>query len=448
MIPRILHRVWLGKAPIPEQQEQFWKRWQELHPKWEFRTWRDDDILWLQNRPLLPKLRSHSSRTDIVRYEVLLKHGGVYVDTDMEPLRSLEPLLEMPLTAFAGFESPKALCTATMGAEPGHSAVQLLVANISKWAKRHERAHETKQTGPGYLTEMWRGRHDVTLLESTAFYPVPWDDQRGLGGDYPKTSFAVHHWAKSWDVPGGQAWQPKARKAALLVPYRAGDPHRDAVWAWMKARWKHHLPDVPIVTGTNRGEFNRSKAVNAAARKAPADAEVFIIVDADIWCAPQVVQACIEETVDYAVPWRQILKLDERITRYFLAQDPAKVELSTRKLQGHIAWRGSGYFGGMIMVARNAFEGVGGMDERFSGWGFEDTAFVYKMDELAGRSSFNSDRGWANMVHFWHAPQPEALNGIRQRSVDLFNEYREKRGLPPWNKPTADKEFARAASVR
>ena len=438
MIPRILHRVWLGSAPIPEQQEQFWEKWQQLHPGWEFRTWRDDDITWIPNYRTLPQLASHSSRSDLVRFAVLQKYGGVYVDTDVEPLRSFEPIMGMPLGAFAGWESKSAICTAVMGAEPHHPATLALVKGVDMWRRNHLRSHETTQTGPGFLTHTWKHRNDVTLFPPGMFYPVPWDDKSGLGGEYPPQSFAVHHWARSWDNT------PTPRKAALLVPFRPDGGQREAIWMWMRQRWERHFPDVPILLhdGGRSKLFNRARAVNRAAALAPEDTEVFIIADTDVWVAPKAVRLAVETVVDYKMPWTQTLKINQRKTSELLTIDPNKVELTQSSIRNFVEWRGQGYFGGLIVVSKAAFEAVGGMDERFKGWGFEDTAFVYAMDEVVGRKRFNGDRLPYVMMHFWHEKQEGAQRGQPiESSEKLFNEYRARRGLPPWMRRTANKEF-------
>ena len=48
---------------------------------------------------------TNAQKADVLRYEVLYAHGGVYLDTDVEYLRNIEPLLA-GCDAFIGEERP------------------------------------------------------------------------------------------------------------------------------------------------------------------------------------------------------------------------------------------------------------------------------------------------------------------------------------------------------
>src|SRR5439155_11415662 len=43
-IPRLLHQVWVGSAPMADEQREFIAGWKRLHPDWEHRLWTDDDL--------------------------------------------------------------------------------------------------------------------------------------------------------------------------------------------------------------------------------------------------------------------------------------------------------------------------------------------------------------------------------------------------------------------
>ena len=54
--------------------------------------------------------------TDYMRLYVLYKYGGIYLDTDIEMLKSFDDFLEYD--SFIGLESSYTLCTAVIGAKP------------------------------------------------------------------------------------------------------------------------------------------------------------------------------------------------------------------------------------------------------------------------------------------------------------------------------------------
>lgn len=63
--------------------------------------------------------------------------------------------------------------------------------------------------------------------------------------------------------------------AAVCVPWRPGDFHRNAAWEYVRAFWS----DSPVFIGDTDGPFNRAAARNAAA--ALTDSDILIFADAD-----------------------------------------------------------------------------------------------------------------------------------------------------------------------
>jgi inositol phosphorylceramide mannosyltransferase catalytic subunit len=200
MIPRIAHRVWLDE-PIPEKFEVFWRRLAQLHPDWTLLTWNDSAALdFLRCRAEFDGAATWAGKSDVLRYELLWRFGGVYLDTDVEPLRAFDELLDGG--PFVGWEDQNLLCPTVIGAPPGHAAVDDLLERLPAWVADRPDAPPNQATGPYFLTDRWRERTDVRRLKPIAFYPVGWWEKDRLGGPYPKASFAVHHWAAGW-LPEG-----------------------------------------------------------------------------------------------------------------------------------------------------------------------------------------------------------------------------------------------------
>lgn len=98
---KIIHQTWKNKD-IPHDlfHKEWIDSWLKFHPDWEYKLWTDDD-----NRNLI-KEHYHEyldfydrypapiQRADIVRYFILHKFGGLYVDLDCIALRSLDTIIE------------------------------------------------------------------------------------------------------------------------------------------------------------------------------------------------------------------------------------------------------------------------------------------------------------------------------------------------------------------
>lgn len=196
-IPRILHRT--VPAVTDPVVEDYWNRWMDLHPEWEYRTWRDP--LDPADFPLTSEFWRHAENgaqlADMVRLEVLVTHGGVYVDSDVEPLRRLDSLTSVP--AFAAYEDERCIPNAVLGAAAGHPAIRacldLMLSRIPG---------PTWEAGPGVTTEVLPTYPDVLLLPPGSFYPYHYREKHRARENFRKTqpwAFAVHHWAGSWLAP-------------------------------------------------------------------------------------------------------------------------------------------------------------------------------------------------------------------------------------------------------
>lgn len=460
MIPRVLHRIWLDE-PVPAEYDAYWERFRELHPDWQLVTWDDSSKLdWLRCRATYDQATTHAGRSDVLRYEILAAQGGVYVDTDVEPLRALDELLEDD-RPFAAWEDDTVLCPTVMGASAGHPAVEALLLALPAWAARHRPSEPNKQTGPLFLTEVWRPRADVRRLPPSAFYPVGWWERDLLGNvEYPPESFAVHHWAKGWGQP--HAAQPPARttppprrpivraaiaeapqpepadpeRVSLLVPFRAeeGDDTRTVAWEWIRERWALTFPGAELVVGTDEGTpFSKSTAVNDAFSRSTRD--VLVLADADAWMDPEILLRAgglALQTGRLVIPWRKVVRLKKQDSDPMLA-GPADAEFNlTREVrQRAFASPSTRTAATVIVISRESFMAVEGMDPRFRGWGWEDVCFGVACAKLVGnaRHMLQGDavclyhpRPVANGQRVWEG---EAAGSAANRELNSF--YRNAR---------------------
>lgn len=171
-----------------------------------------------------------------------------------------------------------------------------------------------------------------------------------------------------------------APRTAVLVPRRDGRPDRDKLWAFTRGWWTEHV-QLPIIEGhhlATEGPFNRSAAINRAA-DAAGDWEVAVVIDADVLLDPGQVHAavaCAARTGAMVVGFTERLHLNGGGT--------AKVVKGWR---GN--WRPYARIVAMesvsscVAVRRDLWTKVGGFDEAFAGWGWEDVAFRIHAEAIA-----------------------------------------------------------------
>ena len=169
------------------------RTWADHNPGWASRLWRDKDIPPLRNQAAYDGARSWAQKADVARYEILLDHGGVYLDTDVECVRPLTPILE-GIDAFAGWENDDLMGNAILGCVPGHGWMQAVVDALADAVNAHWLTLD--QTGPAFLTSVTRGRDDVAVFPPVRFYP--WGSTEAPAAQVPEATVAIHHWNRSW----------------------------------------------------------------------------------------------------------------------------------------------------------------------------------------------------------------------------------------------------------
>lgn len=212
-IPKLFHWIWLGPKPLPEEFAGYIAGWKALHPGWEFRLWTDNDRPPLKNEQPFRDAKNWAQKSDILRYELLHMFGGVYLDTDFECLKNIDPLL-VGVSAFSAWEDPASIAVGVMGCTPGHTLfgelIDALPANIATTT------NQVLQTGPGFFTKFVRDRKDITLFPSQSFYPIHYS---GMTFGSRDAAYADHKWAHSWrDADIVPAAQPTAFRTNSLPP--------------------------------------------------------------------------------------------------------------------------------------------------------------------------------------------------------------------------------------
>lgn len=204
-------------------------------------------------------------------------------------------------------------------------------------------------------------------------------------------------------------------KTVILVPWRGGDAHRERLWAFVRPLWERF--GWPVVEGRSpAGPFNRSAAVNDAARRAGAW-DIAVIIDADTYVLPAQVRRAIataQSTGSLSYPhtrWRGLSASGTRVVMagYRGPWDRYAVQTLPMTVSSCLA------------VPRGLWETVGGMDERFRGWGFEDRAFHIACDTFGG-----VERIPGPVFHLWHTSKHRHRRGEvdYQRNQALSRRYR------------------------
>lgn len=216
-IPPLIHLIWLGSPP-PQNVQLAVSSWQKHHPTWEVKLWTEKDLIdfrWSSPRTeaYFKNGKNWAEKSDIFRFEILYQYGGIYSDTDVICLKSLDPLLHTGAAFIACFESNKIkrlgrplIGSAIVAATQGHSVIKSCIDH-SKSAEEAPHIHQHIRSGPGPISlasyeALEAGRTDVLLLPCSYFYPLPWEKRLATLEEVIENirpeSFAIHLWEGSW----------------------------------------------------------------------------------------------------------------------------------------------------------------------------------------------------------------------------------------------------------
>jgi mannosyltransferase OCH1-like enzyme len=200
-IPKLIHRLWFGPEP-PRRVVELEDDWRRMNPGWRVRTWREWDLPALRNQLWFDSAAHPAQRADIARLELLHSFGGIYVDTDVAPLRPVESLIAAT-ECFFGAEDHQWLGTAIFGTRAGHPFLTKLIDGIGSSILAQPGAEPNEQTGPKYVTachlEYARDEphHPIAVFPPALFYPYHFSEPERRGGPFPE-AYAVHEWSMSW----------------------------------------------------------------------------------------------------------------------------------------------------------------------------------------------------------------------------------------------------------
>ena len=119
MIPKVVHYCWFGRGEMPELAKKCIASWKTFLPDYEIKEWNEDNFDINSNQYIREAYESRKFAfvTDYVRLYAIYMEGGIYMDTDVEVLKTLNPFLHHH--AFSGFETDGNVPTGMMAGEKG-----------------------------------------------------------------------------------------------------------------------------------------------------------------------------------------------------------------------------------------------------------------------------------------------------------------------------------------
>lgn len=206
-IPKTIHYCWFGGKPKPELAEKCIRSWKKYCPDFEILEWNEHNFD-VSEAPGYVQQAYACKRwafvSDYVRLKALTEMGGVYMDTDVEVIRPLDPYLNH--RAFAGFEHPERVQTGLLACEKDFPLFREFMAYYDTASFLREDGTPDVTTNVEILTGLCLQRgmvcndrlqeiEGLTLYPREVFCPVDYDTKR-----LKKTrkTVTVHWFSGSW----------------------------------------------------------------------------------------------------------------------------------------------------------------------------------------------------------------------------------------------------------
>lgn len=198
MIPNIIHYCWFGGNPLPDDSKRYIDGWSELNPDFEIMKWDESNfpIDFCSYSREAAKMKNWAFVSDVCRLYALSKFGGIYLDTDVELIKPLKPLLDNE--TFVGYEGDW-IGTAVIGAQAGTKWVDTFLEFykhrhfINSLGKPVRTPNPTLYTR--YIDPILQIDEKPRIYPKEVFYPTIRE------GDILETitqTVSIHHYAASW----------------------------------------------------------------------------------------------------------------------------------------------------------------------------------------------------------------------------------------------------------
>lgn len=209
MIPKIIHYCWFGNKPLPEEVKKYILTWKSKCPDYEIKEWNESNFdinssVYVQEAY---KNKKWAFVADYVRLYVLVNYGGIYLDTDVELIKSFDDLIYFK--AFCGFEDENKLSTAVLGSEP-HFPI------FNEWFHMYDNRKFIDANGeldlePNvFLFTKICNNYGLQLtdqeqnIKGLKVYPRDWFSPKDYYSNKLKitqNTVAIHHFKASWQTP-------------------------------------------------------------------------------------------------------------------------------------------------------------------------------------------------------------------------------------------------------
>ena len=217
MIEKKIHYCWFGGNPIPESVNKCILSWKKQCPDYEICLWTEDNFDVHINDYMAEAYEAGKWAfvSDIARLIIVYENGGIYLDTDVELIKSLDDIIS-DNSFFFGIEKDTNVRTGEefiglntgigFGAEKGSRIIKAML-------DEYKGIHFKKEDGTFDLTpcpvrnskalekQGVKISNEMIRFEGGTIYPSEYFCPEELSSDiknYTANTISIHHYSSSW----------------------------------------------------------------------------------------------------------------------------------------------------------------------------------------------------------------------------------------------------------
>ena len=207
LIPKKIHYFWFGNAPKPAKVLKMIDSWKRNCPDYEIIEWNEENYD-IHKHPFMEHAyldKKWAFVSDYARIDVLVEHGGIYLDTDVEILKSFDDLLSNH--AFIGFERPNLVNDGQgFGCEPNHPVFKEMLQVYDESLEYIESPKLRTKTLLAHGLKLDGSRQNVDGVE---IYPIDFFCPKSWATGRIKVTentYSIHHFEGSWHGKSGKKY--------------------------------------------------------------------------------------------------------------------------------------------------------------------------------------------------------------------------------------------------
>ena len=212
--PKVIHYCWFGRNPLPESAIKCIGSWKKYFPDYEIKEWNEDnfDVDIIPYTQEAYQAKKYAFVSDYARFWILYHYGGIYFDTDVEVIKSMDDIIEKG--CFMGVEVPSDGKTPPLvnaglglGASSGNRIYKKVIDYYAGLHFLDEEGRPNPVTVVTHTTKILvenglENTNDIQNVDDIWIYPAryfnPLNDNTGVLNITPDTR-SIHWYTKTWE---------------------------------------------------------------------------------------------------------------------------------------------------------------------------------------------------------------------------------------------------------